>query len=253
MCRAARVLVAGAGAAWFKPCSGLRCGLRLSAGSRKLPARGAWELPEDSERGVLARSVPLWVLSPLLSHSPGLGCWDPSAGHRSAAGLLLASRWIFFFFFLSGAPSSTFIFALLQAECACQSQTQTGSFISQVKTGTILATEDNPKSQHVACAARRPSTPSLQPTPSRLGEGRGQPPSSSRLESEAAAPSLARAAQLLLRGRRPRPLSWLRERGGRGRDLLFFPRSPKDRTPDFFFFFCFLIRLFWNIWRRRLF
>lgn len=143
----------------------------------------------------------------------------------------------FFFFFLSGAPSSTFIFALLQAECACQSQTQTGSFISQVKTGTILATEDNPKSQHVACAARRPSTPSLQPTPSRLGEGRGQPPSSSRLESEAAAPSLARAAQLLLRGRRPRPLSWLRERGGRGRDLLFFPRSPKDRTPDFFFFF----------------
>lgn len=40
MWRAARVLVAGARATSFQPCSGLRCGLRLSAGARQLPGRG---------------------------------------------------------------------------------------------------------------------------------------------------------------------------------------------------------------------
>lgn len=40
MWRAARVLVAGARATSFQPCSGLRCGLRLSAGARQLRGRG---------------------------------------------------------------------------------------------------------------------------------------------------------------------------------------------------------------------
>lgn len=46
-----------------------------------------------------------------------------------------------FFFFPVWRALPTFIFALLQAECACQ--TQTRSFSSQVKAGTILATRQS--------------------------------------------------------------------------------------------------------------
>lgn len=62
-------MVAGTGATSFQPCSGLRCGLRLSAGARQLSGRGAWGLLEDREQGFLARSVHLGARGPCQYHS----------------------------------------------------------------------------------------------------------------------------------------------------------------------------------------
>lgn len=133
-----------------------------------MPARdssldaGAWGLLEDREQGFLARSVPLGARGLCQYHSLGLGCGVQVQGADRRLGCFWRPGG---FFFAVWRALPTFVFALLQAECACQIQTQTRSFSRQVKTGIILATDDNPKSLHVAVCRRRPSTPSLQ-TPS---------------------------------------------------------------------------------------
>lgn len=75
--------------------------------------------------GFLVRSVPIGARGPCQYHSQGLGCGVQVQG----AGRRLGCFWRpgdFFFAVWRALP--TFIFALLQAECACQIQTQTRSF-----------------------------------------------------------------------------------------------------------------------------
>lgn len=95
-----------------------------------MPARdssldaGAWGLVEDREQGFLARSVPFGARGPCQYHSQGLSCRVQVQG----AGRRLGCFWRPGDFFAVWRALPTFIFALLQAECACQIQTQTRFF-----------------------------------------------------------------------------------------------------------------------------
>lgn len=67
-------------------------------------------------REFLARSLLYWAWGPFLYHSFGLGCGGPSAG-LGVDSLVASGVRADFFAVWRALP--TFIFALLQAECAC--------------------------------------------------------------------------------------------------------------------------------------
>lgn len=155
-----------------KPCSGLRCGLRLSANGRQLPGRGGpGSLGRAGSREFLARSPPHWARGPFLYHSLGLGCRGPSAERGSTAGVRAD------FFLLSGAPSlpSALPFCRLSvpARPIPRPRPRPAHFLARVRLEQYWP-HDNPKSLHVAVCSS--ATLHFQPSAHTLPPWRGHRP-----------------------------------------------------------------------------
>lgn len=170
----------------------LRAEVRATPQCRREAApwtRGPGSGGKAGSRGFWARSEPLGARGPFLYHSSGLGCRGPGARGESAAGLPLGSGQVFC---CLARPAYLHL-------CPFGLDSDPDPLLSsQVKTGTILATDDNPKSPHVAVC--RPATLHSQPSAPPAPQVRAE---ASRLplllqSTRAAAPSLPQAAQILL-------------------------------------------------------